>query len=823
MKNLWSNYRDKIKLCYAMIYLLLLFLMQIPMTLKVVRVVVPFCLPVGFLILALDLWFKKIHLFEKPYNIILVFYCSYFITIIMNFRYNIFSNIKTMLWFATLILVIGCISRSLNYDKFLKYIKIIFIEFLLLTFIASAISIFLYICQIKFNYILGNSILKQGFFDNRLFGVYREPNASAGFALISVVMSCYLFSTLKRKQNILLKVLLIINFVIQFIYFVLTNSRGGMVTACFAIVYLALYLLIRYNKDRKNFSKRIKLYAVILVLLISLFPAIKLTKVVLEKIPAVHYKIVNEYKDSTETIKEPEHLNVDLDRTPYAGTDISTGRIPAWILSIKTMIKTNPLFGVGDRNIGLYVLQQNPHSKSIATTGVTSSCVVRLLVSSGFIGLAIFIILAINYLKTIIRLLFKEKLSKKNINLVFATFMIASLLFINSIFLEDLFLCTTISSFVFWGCIGCAYYISDKGLKNEKKDVAFFAATPLQILNCIQINKTQFDEKKCDLYILDFAVNNKNIFDRISELSVFENVYYLKEPFNNRGRFKFFKSYLNPDMETIKLLKSKYYDQIFSTCINFANDYYYTFLKINNNNLIFNYYEEGIGDYTTNIQKKRTTIIKLVSMFGYENPISENINVWLYHPEYMQLNKGYNVREIPLITDEEKGFESIFDNEDKIKISIPNDCKIIYFDQPYKKQQDIDINNINILAEISKVVNKNNIYIKLHPANNDGKYIDNGYKVLDNNGIPWEVYCNDKSLSDVVLISINSTASVSPKMIYNKEPKVILLYKLFDEQLKNIINQNDKLFSDVKNSYCVKKNFIIPESIEDLRCDLQEL
>ena len=329
--------------------------------------------------------------------------------------------------------------------------------------------------------------------------------------------------------------------------------------------------------------------------------------------------------------------------------------------------------------------------------------------------------------------------------------------------------------------------------------VAFFAATPFQIFNCANIRTACFGERQADLFVLTFAADNTAIYEKCKKSGAFDNVYLVSEPFNGIGRAKFLRSYLRPDRRTVELITGKKYTHMFSTRIGPAADFYYTHMRKVNPELSFNYYDEGVGDYFYEIHHKNTALVRLAHTFGYKDPFKIIDKLWLYKPELRCANLQYHTERIPNVNDRMYGIiADVFGVAEDI--SLPEDCKLIYFDQPFLLQQNFDIDDCGLLREIEKVIPHENIYVKLHPVNkNSSRY--NGYKKFPDFPYPWEVVMGRLALEDTILVAVNSTAVVTPYTVYGKTPSVIMTYKMFPDKPFLNIELQRKYFGQMAEAY----------------------
>ena len=120
-------------------------------------------------------------------------------------------------------------------------------------------------------------------------------------------------------------------------------------------------------------------------------------------------------------------------------------------------------------------------------------------------------------------------------------------------------------------------------------------------------------------------------------------------------------------------------------------------------------------------------------------------------------------------------------------------------------------NNQKIIAQkaVEKLGKKNTI-VKLHPSSRDVHYGE-GVHIFSGK-LPFEVVLSTKSMNDKVLISIFSTACMSPKLDFNQEPYVIFTYKLYGDMFclnKLYLDQIKQLSS----CYNAKGRIFVPENM----------
>lgn len=347
--------------------------------------------------------------------------------------------------------------------------------------------------------------------------------------------------------------------------------------------------------------------------------------------------------------------------------------------------------------------------------------------------------------------------------------------------------------------------------------ICFFAATPLQMLTCINIHESRYSTVDADIFLLTYAVDLSIYQEMLNESHIFKHIYVISKPFNKKGRFHFFREYLFPDHAIINILTRTAYSEMFSTKIGPASIFYYTFLLRKNRDIRFVYYEEGIGDYWNNFQYLNLLSVKIIELLGYKNPYKYKFPMWMYLPEYLTSRHSCSMVKIPcfnsvLISNLKRWF--------KIDYHLPADCQLIYFEQPFYEQQGIKVDHNEYLDILSSVVSKQHIYVKLHPRSSENNYVREGYKILDSGFLPWELLLLSLQLDHIILVSISSTATISPKMLFNYEPPVMLLYKCI---FSNSSITDGHFFDYIENLYVNKNNFTRPKNIHDIPIVLHKL
>jgi len=139
--------------------------------------------------------------------------------------------------------------------------------------------------------------------------------------------------------------------------------------------------------------------------------------------------------------------------------------------------------------------------------------------------------------------------------------------------------------------------------------------------------------------------------------------------------------------------------------------------------------------------------------------------------------------------------------------------KNIYYFAQYLNNKDINV-FIDSLLDYMQGYKKNVLYIP-HPRHKDEKTYDLDYA---NKKQIWELkQLNIDDLDEKLLISIHSTACFTPKILFGKEPYILLFYKLCDDKVTTRNDRFDQFIESFRNTYSDKTKIMIPETVDEFK------
>ena len=158
---------------------------------------------------------------------------------VRTIAYGTKENLFKLCWMAIQFTLVYTCAFRLEREQLKKYVKYFFYLLLAIWFVACCVSLYQYVNQIGYTYVVNPlaqdaSLNRQGFFDNRLFGIFYTLNHAAYISLFFMVIAVVCMVTEKR---IWVKVCLGVAEFALLCYIILSGSRSAMISlvACGAV------------------------------------------------------------------------------------------------------------------------------------------------------------------------------------------------------------------------------------------------------------------------------------------------------------------------------------------------------------------------------------------------------------------------------------------------------------------------------------------------------------------------------------------------------------------------------------------------------------
>ena len=360
----------------------------------------------------------------------------------------------------------------------------------------------------------------------------------------------------------------------------------------------------------------------------------------------------------------------------------------------------------------------------------------------------------------------------------------------------------------------------------------YFCTTPFQIISSISMANSFREE--ADLYIIDQFKGANKMGMLLEESGIFQNVVVQCEKdiintyINVRkegglyNHFKIAKSYLHVDQiaKQILICDASYEKMYISSKSYIARLIMLYFIK-HKAKIEIIYFDDCEGSYYNPklyTPSKGDSIIRKI-IFGNAANDTDKKRI-LYSPElYYKLNPDSTaiVEQMPCLW-QQKSVKDVINKMFEFKLEDKVHEKVILLDILKEVLSDDEqIRYTRCCNYINSVFHKENIIVKKHPRDNTE---NSNFTYYHNSSIPFEVLALNSDISNKIIITYASTGAITPKQIFDKEPIVILLYKLIKKE-----NTNSKFlayYEACKNLY-VSDRFFIPETEEELTTIIERL
>ena len=337
--------------------------------------------------------------------------------------------------------------------------------------------------------------------------------------------------------------------------------------------------------------------------------------------------------------------------------------------------------------------------------------------------------------------------------------------------------------------------------------VCFACTTSYQIMNAISI--VYSDSLNADIFIFDTFKGYKQIAEKLENAKIFKEVYVV--PFysskkyagsKNLMRISCMWSFVRATQYIRKFIPEySFYDKIYVSSQAIPKMVLKRALEKWNPNLVVVIYEDGMGTYVQgghalNGSGKFQFLQKLLKFEFRPNGRT------IFMPRLPQiappLERVSEYKIVPMMPVPYKKlrnlFYDIFGTEEKIETI---NEKVIVFDY-LRLSYNEDTHALDIMYDIIYKQYPQDSICKLHPRSK--VEIKSQIKIYSDTQIPIEMlYMDMDDLEERVIVSVFSTASFTPILMFGKSPVLILLYKMFLE--KERVIEYDKLLNKIMQVY----------------------
>lgn len=389
----------------------------------------------GLVLVFIDLCFYRNFTAMKYYPLYILFIICAIISSVLNYKYGISSNASTIGWLIVqmgLFTTMGHHFSDEIYHKWLSYFCIFSGE---IWAIASSVSLYQFLFVKGYRVFLNERHIRQSFYDNRLFGLFIDPNLGAFVGFLVILGMIYLMYTYKNK---LTYILCSINCVLQLLYIILSGSRSTEVCMVVSLSYLFIYLLVKkYKKCKRSLPFRVISYILVPVV-----------------IAGITLGLFSGIKEISHNLALSVSADLHSDENEFERTDItddaSNNRSDIW-KGYFELTKDKPIFGLSPRNAWEYADKVHPGSYICEHHYDVHNAYIAVGAGMGIVGLIVLAVIIFCILKCILPRLFDtEKMTPQ----YFAALQLILNIAVFICFYPGIFFTNGIDTVLFWPAIG---------------------------------------------------------------------------------------------------------------------------------------------------------------------------------------------------------------------------------------------------------------------------------------------------------------------------------------------------------------------------------
>lgn len=356
-------------------------------------------------------------------------------------------------------------------------------------------------------------------------------------------------------------------------------------------------------------------------------------------------------------------------------------------------------------------------------------------------------------------------------------------------------------------------------------NACFLCGNQFQIVNCVNfvMGQEEYCFDKVDIYIWDSmrtadftieALRKEKIFDRIFRY----NYKDWEKGFLSRmgARIDFLMSPGRFLKRVVMVDEDNPHEWRYSHIFLFGPDYITQSMIRVNPDARISFLDDGMASYVGKIgisgsSRDKKLIWRLVGKdFWHIYPHCLYVNnVSMCHTEW-----DVPVKPLPSLTRNE-GLIDVMHRIFGRPMTEYDTIRTVILAQPYESEALLEDEEIKCCkAEGIEFI------LRPHPRQ---KLSDINVEVIDDSGALWELICAEKINDDYVLIGKCSTAQISPKLLYDKEPYVVFTYRLYDYISEEMRKYPHEMYLNIRDAYRNPEKVIEVENPQELRDVLNRL
>ena len=350
----------------------------------------------------------------------------------------------------------------------------------------------------------------------------------------------------------------------------------------------------------------------------------------------------------------------------------------------------------------------------------------------------------------------------------------------------------------------------------------YYCNSAYQILTVLNLhwhrkyaNFENIENYNADIIVLNSFSQAKDIVEILKDSKLFDNVWLVNKTYSN-GKFHRLNTlvdFLRPDIylkRSFNIEKKSVYDRYSVICVPKYSNITAAIWRLNKDaELVL--YEDGVSGYNGSMRLRSDSRLyrKFYKRFNYNRDFVDYEKMYVNDARLFAGKDGCLAVDIPTF---DKGFledvKKMF--ADYTSVDDLDDKNIYYFAQ-FLNNKEINIFIDDLLDNMSRYEDQV-VYIP-HPRHKDEKTYSFAYAKEKQ---VWELrVLNIDDIDRKLLISIHSTACVTPKILFDREPYILFFYDLCEDVVTARNEKFDIFMEKFIETYRDRDKIMIPKTVEE--------
>lgn len=348
----------------------------------------------------------------------------------------------------------------------------------------------------------------------------------------------------------------------------------------------------------------------------------------------------------------------------------------------------------------------------------------------------------------------------------------------------------------------------------------FCCETAYQLLNAIVLKQKLFSELPADIFLTEHT-DFSAVINPLRETGLFDNVLQVKcrsyqdmfweMPLEERKRV-----FKNPQLLLGEFPTNETYTDMFVPIDHIYWKLLYYHLLNRDIEPEIHFFEEGLRAYTMDICAAEQREAYNDNYYGKKSFANKITDYYLYESQLFSVeNVPYNISAIPKLNRQDDELRTIVGNVYQVD-PLPEE-RFIFFEESYIGDRKL-ANDFQLFQNVADITGKENIIVKRHPRNKIDRFSMHGYKVMDNWRCPWEAQLLLYDVVGKIFVTISSTASVTPFLLFDEPVHSVHLINMFVGNSPLLMDKAFKTCYDKMIALFNEREIMIhrPDSLEEL-------